>query len=184
MKYIILTIIFFLPAYSYASVKDEIKKKLENTNSIYFGFYQKINDKIEKGNCKLSYPKKIYCKYDDIYNKILVSNGRSLIINSDKIKNYLKYNLKDTALDLILDKKFFIKKIAEFENIDENIETYSVKLKHKDNIITIYFDKDNFDVQGWKTIDIYQNEVETKLFDIKSNIMIDESIFKIQKYIN
>ena len=34
------------------------------------------------------------------------------------------------------------------------------------------------------TIDIYQNEVETKLFDIKSNIMIDESIFKIQKYIN
>ena len=74
--------------------------------------------------------------------------------------------------------------IAEVENIDENIETYSVKLKHKDNIITIYFDKDNFDVQGWKTIDIYQNEVETKLFDIKSNIMIDESIFKIQKYIN
>ena len=110
MKYIILSIIFFLPAYSYASVKDEIKKKLENTNSIYFRFYQKINDKIEKGNCKLSYPKKIYCKYDDIYNKILVSNGRSLIINSDKIKNYLKYKLKDTALDLILDKKFLIKK--------------------------------------------------------------------------
>jgi len=49
----------------------------------------------------------MFCSYDDIYNKVLVSNGKSLVINSKKITNYLRYNLKDTPLNLILDKKFF-----------------------------------------------------------------------------
>ena len=43
------------------------------------------NNNIEEGECTVLYPKKILCKYYDIYNKILVSNGKSLIINSDKI---------------------------------------------------------------------------------------------------
>ena len=50
--------------------------------------------------------KKILCKYYDLYNKILVSNGKSLIINSDKIKNYYRYPLNKTPLNVILDKKF------------------------------------------------------------------------------
>ena len=91
MKYLIL--FFFVLAYtsSYASSKDKIKNKLEKTNNVYFKFVQKINDKTEKGECKLLYPKKIYCKYDDIYEKVMVSNGTSLLINSKKIKNYLNY---------------------------------------------------------------------------------------------
>ena len=48
-----------------------------------------------------------------IYNKILVSNGKSLVINSDKIKNYYRYPLDKTPLNLILDKEFLISKMNE-----------------------------------------------------------------------
>ena len=93
MKYILI-LMLLIPLSSFASTKNEIKEKLEKTENIYFKFKQKINDKVESGECKLSYPKKIYCLYDDIYKKVLVSNGRSLIINSKKIKNYYSCSWK------------------------------------------------------------------------------------------
>ena len=158
--------------------------KLIETNNIYFKFVQKINDKIEKGECKLVYPKKIYCKYDDIYEKVMVSNGRSLLINSKKIKNYLIYKLKDTPLDLILNKNFLLKRIEEVEYIEENNEYYYFKIYHNENLVTIFFDKNNYDIKGWTTKDIYENSVETLLLYIKTNLIIDDEIFKIQKYVN
>ena len=83
-------------------------------NSLKFKFIQKIdNNNIEKGECIILYPKKIFCKYYDIYNKILVSNGKSLIINSDKIKNYYRYPLDKTPLNFILDKDFLISKMDD-----------------------------------------------------------------------
>ena len=127
MKYIIFILIFFYPLDIFASSKQLIKNKLEETDNISFKFIQKIGKKTEKGDCIISYPKKILCKYDDIYNKILVSNGRSLVINSKKIKNYLRYQLKDTPLDLILDKKFLIDKLDKVETIEENDETFYFK---------------------------------------------------------
>ena len=184
MKYIIFIIIFFYPLNIFASSKELIKNKLDQTNNISFKFIQKIGKKIEQGKCIISYPKKILCEYDDINNKILVSNGRSLVINSKKIKNYLRYKLKDTPLNLILDKKFLLSKLDQVDMVQENDETFSFEIEHNDNLLNIFFDKKNYEIKGWTTTDIYQNRVETKLFNIKTNIMIDENLFRIQKYIN
>ena len=114
----------------------------------------------------------------------MVSNGISLLINSKKIKNYLNYKLKDTPLDLILDKDYLLMKINEIESIKENNENYYFKINHNESLITIFFDKENYDLKGWTTKDVYQNEVETYLLNIETNLMIDEGIFTIQKYIN
>ena len=184
MKYIIFILIFFYPLNIFASSKQLIKNKLENTDNISFKFIQKIGKKTEQGGCVISYPKKIFCKYDDIYNKILVSNGRSLVINSKKIKNYLRYKLKNTPLNLILDKKFLLGELENIEIVQENDETFSFEIMHNNNLLNIFFDKKNYKIVGWTTTDIYQNRVETKLLDIKVNIVIDEKIFRVQNYIN
>ena len=184
MKYIIFILIFFYPLNILASSKEEIKNKLKVTDSISFKFTQKIGKETEEGECVIFYPKKILCKYDDIYNKVLVSNGRSLLINSKKISNYLRYNLKDTPLNLILDKKFLLERLEQVEIVQENDETFSFEITHNNNLLNIFFDKSNYEIKGWTTTDIYQNRVETKLFNIKSNIMIDEKIFRVQNYIN
>ena len=184
MKYIIFILILFYPINIFASSKELIKNKLQETNNISFKFIQKIGKKTEKGECVILYPKKILCKYDDIYNKILVSNGRSLVINSKKISNYLRYKLKDTPLNLILDKKFLISKLDQVEVVQENDETFSFEITHNNNLLNIFFDKKNYEIKGWTTTDIYQNKVETKLFNIKLNIMIDEKTFRVQNYIN
>ena len=184
MKYLIFILIFFYPLNIFASSKQLIKDKLEETENISFKFIQKIGKKTEQGDCIISYPKKILCKYDDIYNKILVSNGRSLVINSKKINNYLRYQLKDTPLNLILDKKFLLDKLDQVEIIEENDETFSFKIVHNNNLLNIFFDKISYEIKGWTTTDIYLNEVETKLSNIETNIMINEKIFRVQNYIN
>ena len=148
MKYIIFILIFFYPINIFASSKELIKNKLQETNNISFKFIQKIGKKTEKGECVILYPKKILCKYDDIYNKILVSNGRSLVINSKKISNYLRYKLKDTPLNLILDKKFLISKLDQVEVVQENDETFSFEITHNNNLLNIFFDKKNYEIKG------------------------------------
>ena len=184
MKYIIFIIIFFYPLNIFASSKELIKNKLEETENISFKFIQKIGKKTEQGECIISYPKKILCKYDGIYKKVLVSNGKSLVINSKKITNYLRYQLKDTPLNLILDKRFLLDKLENVELIRENDETFSFKIIHNDNLLNIFFDKESYDIKGWTTTDVYLNTVETKLFDINTNKIIDKKLFRVQNYIN
>ena len=184
MNYIIFILIFFYPLNIFASSKQLIKNKLEETDNISFKFIRKIGEKTEQGECIISYPKKILCRYDDKYNKILVSNGKSLVINSKKITNYLRYQLKDTPLNLILDKKFLLNKLENVELIRENDETFSFKIIHNDNLLNIFFDKESYDIKGWTTTDVYLNTVETKLFDINTNKMIDKKLFRVQNYIN
>ncbi len=184
MRYIIFFLIFFYPSNVFASSTEQIKNKLKETNNMSFKFIQKIGKKTEKGDCIISYPKKILCKYDDIYNKVLVSNGRSLVINSKKITNYLRYQLKDTPLNLILDKKFLLDKLDQVETIKENDETFSFKIAYNNNLLNIFFDKISYEIKGWTTTDIYLNKVETKLSNVETNIMINERIFRVQNYIN
>ena len=184
MKYLIFILIFFYPLNIFASSKQLIKDKLEETENISFKFIQKIGKKTEEGECIISYSKKILCKYNDIHNKILVSNGRSLVINSNKIKNYLNYKLEDTPLNLILDKKFLLSELDQVEIVRENNETFSFEITHNNNLLNIFFDKISYEIKGWTTTDIYLNKVETKLSNVETNIMIDERIFRVQNYIN
>ena len=84
MKNLILLIFILSTTSVNASVKSQIISNLISTENLKFQFQQKINEKIETGNCIISYPKKIFCEYDDFYQKVLVSNGKSLLINSNK----------------------------------------------------------------------------------------------------
>ncbi len=184
-KYLIIFFILFSNFNAHCSSNQKIINHLKNINSLKFKFIQKIdNNNIEKGECIVLYPKKIFCEYEDIYNKILVSNGKSLVINSDKIKNYYRYPIDKTPLNFILDKKFIISKINEAEN-DKNYPFYYVlKFEYENNLIKVFFDKESLDLIGWETKDIYQNLIQTFLSEISINVNVEEKIFSLQKYIN
>ena len=176
-KYI--TIFFFaiMITNTNASNKEKIINNLKNTNNINFDFEQNINGKIETGNCIIEYPKKIFCEYDKSNNKILVSNGKSLVIKT--ISSYYQYSLQRTPLDLILDKKFLINKIYNLEEriLDKSYINYTII--DKDNEINIFFDNQTFNLIGWQTKDIYQNLNITFISSVKTNEVIDKNLFKL-----
>ena len=184
-KYIFFFFIFCVFSNAYGTSNQKIINHFQKINSLEFKFTQKIdNNNIEKGECIVLYPKKIMCKYNDIYNKILVSNGKSLIINSDKIKNYYRYPLDKTPLNVILDKEYLISKMSNVEEDNTYPFYYVYKFNFENVLIKVYFDKKNLNLIGWETKDIYQNLVQTFISDVKTNIDIEEKIFSIQRYIN
>ena len=49
------------------------------------------------------------------------------------------------------------------------------------NKINIFFDKKSLLLSGWKTIDVYSNEVNFLIKNIETNIFVENKIFKIPK---
>ena len=160
-----------------ANNKQKIIENLKKTNNLDFKFEQNINGKIENGNCIIQYPKKIYCKYAISNKKILVSNGKSLVIKTTS--SYYRYPLNKTPLNLILDKEFMINKIYNLNEriIDNNLINYT--FLENENEINVFFDNQTFDLIGWQNTDIYQNFNITFLSSIKKNRVLPKNLFEI-----
>ena len=177
LKYISIFFILFFITNGNANNKDKIIKNLNQTRNLDFNFEQNINGKIENGNCTIEYPKKIFCKYVKSNNKILVSNGKSLVIKT--ISSYYRYPLDKTPLNFILDKNFLIKKIEVLEEriVDGSYINYTIK--ENDNEINVFFNNKTFDLIGWQNTDVYQNFNITFLSSIRKNRIIAKNLFKL-----
>ena len=177
LRFFLVIIFFFLTLNSNADVKKKIIQNLKNTKNLDFKFEQNVNGKIENGNCTIEYPKKIFCEYARSNNKILVSNGKSLVIKTRT--SYYRYPLEKTPLNLILDKNFLINKIYDLEEriVENNLINFTII--NKDNEINIFFDKQTYDLVGWQNKDLYQNFNITFLSSIRKNRVLPKNLFKI-----
>ena len=177
LKYFLIFFLFSIASISNAEIKDKVLQNLKDTENFDFKFEQNINGKIENGNCTIEYPRKIFCEYARSNNKILVSNGKSLVIKTRT--SYYRYPLEKTALNLILDKNFLINKIYDLEEriVDDSLINFTIV--DGDNEINIFFDKQTYDLVGWQNTDIYQNFNITFLSSIRKNRVLSKNLFLI-----
>ena len=175
--FIFITFFLILALNANSSEKEKIIENLKNTENFDFKFEQNINGKIENGQCTIEYPKKIFCEYARSNNKILVSDGRYLVVKTRS--SFYQYPVKKTPLNLILDKNFLIEKIYKLNErvIDGDLINYTIK--EKDYEISIFFDKQNYNLVGWQNVDMYQNFNITFISGIRKNRLISKNLFKI-----
>ena len=177
LKLYLIIIFFVLTFNSNAEIKEKIIQNLKNTKNLDFKFEQNVNGKIENGNCTIEYPKKIFCEYARSNNKILVSNGNSLVIKT--ISSYYRYPLEKTPLNVILDKNILINKIKSLKErtIDNNLINFTIF--ENNNEISIFFDKQTYDLIGWQNTDMYQNFNITFLSSIRKNRVLSKNLFNL-----
>ena len=180
-KVLLLLLLINFYSNSYGSTKKEIISNFKQIENIIFNFKQTIDEKTEEGICIIKYPKKIYCEYDNLKKKIIVSNGKSLVIKNRSNNQYYLYPLKKTPLILLLDKSILIKKMSEIDIKLVNNKYFICSLIDKDNKINIFFDRNSLNLLGWQTEDLYQNLVVTYIYNIKKNKKIDEKLFELPK---
>ena len=178
---LIIYFLFYFISPLQAALKDQIISNLKKTENLTFNFKQTIGEKTEEGNCTIKYPKKIYCSYNNLNKKIMVSDGKSLVIKNQVNNQYYIYPLKRTPLDLILNKNYLINQIQKLEGRNIENKFLNFTLQNNDNKINIFFDNKTFNLIGWQTEDIYQNLVITYISKIKFNQKIDKNIFKLPK---
>jgi outer membrane lipoprotein-sorting protein len=175
----VLIIFFILNFYSpvFSSIKEKIIYQMQLTNNLSFNFIQTIDNKNESGECIIEYPNKIRCTYNNSNKKIIVSNGKSLVIKTANKGSYSLYPLHKTPLKFLLDKEYLISKMNILEPIEVDDKYLSFKIFENNNIINVFFDNNSLSLIGWQTEDIYQNLVITFISSVKINQKIDNKIF-------
>jgi outer membrane lipoprotein-sorting protein len=176
-RYLSIFIFLISTSITQANDREKIIENLQKIENLKFKFEQNINGKIENGYCIIQYPKKIFCNYMKSNQKILVSNGKSLVIKTKS--SFYRYPLNKTPLNLILDKKFLIKKINNSDEkiIENSYINYSII--ENDNEINVFFDNKTYNLIGWQTKDIYQNINVTYLSSIQLNQEIENNLFQL-----
>ena len=182
MRLVILCLLLFSIIISKASsdVTEELVKKLEKSNNYNFKFIQNINEKQETGNCVLEFNKKINCRYDNS-NKMIVSDGKNLIIKINSSENLNFYKLENTLFYKVLDKNFLIDQL-KIKNIKRKNDSFFIDLNYQNIDIKVFFDKEKLYLKGWQTTDIYNNSVSTDIYIQEVNKIIDKNLFNINEY--
>ncbi len=176
-KKILLIFFLFISSSAYGSIKENIIQNLQNIENLSFNFEQNINGDIENGKCTIKYPKKIFCSYNLMNKKILVSNGRSLVIKTSN--SYYIYPIEKTPLNFILDKKFIINKITTQKERVIDKKFINFNFSENENEINLFFDKKTYNLIGWQTLDIYQNLSITYINSIIKNQKLRKDFFNL-----
>ena len=179
----VLIIFFILNFYNpvFSSIKERIISQMRLTNNLSFNFIQTIDNKNENGKCIIEYPKKIWCEYDNSNKKIIVSNGKSLVIKTANKGSYYRYPLSKTPLNILLDKDYLISKMKILEPSEIDGKYLNFKFFENNNQINVFFNKKSLNLIGWQTEDIYQNLVITFISSVKTNQIINNKIFILPK---
>ena len=178
--FLFLLIILFSITNTYADATNKIINNLEKTTNYSFKFIQEINNKKESGNCVLVFDRKLNCRYDNS-GKILISDGKNLIIknkNSD-FPNY--YKLKNTSFYKLLDKNYLINQLKSGD-VKNKKEKMFIELDYQNIDIKVFFDNKKLFLKGWETTDIYSNSVLTEISIIEINKNVSEDIFDLKNF--
>ena len=178
MTRILILLFFFLFCFSVKSEeKHKIIENFKKIKNLSFNFNQTMSGITDTGNCIIEYPKKIYCAYKLRNKKILVSNGKSLVIKNKNNNQYYYYPLRSTPFELLLDKKYILSVISKSKIKSINEKYYYFLIENSNYEINIFFNKKNHDLLGWQTEDIYQNMTITFIYDLKINTKINKKLF-------
>ena len=173
-------IYLFSASVSLADLQKNLINKLTATKTLSFDFKQKISDKEEIGNCFIKYPLLMKCNYQNLKQKTIISNGKTVAVIKKKYKKIYYYPIKLTPLFFILKKEKIINLIRKNQPTEINAGLIEFQfVDQKANKIKILFDKNSLEFKGWKTKDVYDNNVSFTINNLKINNQIMDDFFKI-----
>jgi len=178
-KILLILIIFFILTQKNAHTEPRIIKKISETKNFAFDFEQLINNKKETGNCIISFNNKMICKYDET-GKLIVSNGKTLLIKNENSNFANTYKTENTYFKYFLNKEFLISKVEG--NVVEKEKKFLLSINDQSNQLNIFFDKNNFFIKGWETIDLYGNKVRSNIVVNNINQKLSDNIFNLSLY--
>ena len=175
-------IYLFSASVSLADLQKNLINKLTATKTLSFDFKQKISDKEEIGNCFIKYPLLMKCNYQNLKQKTIISNGKTVAVIKKKYKKIYYYPIKLTPLFFILKKEKIINLIRKNQPTEINAGLIEFEfIDQKTNKVKILFDKNSLEFKGWKTKDVYSNNVSFTINNLKINNQIIDDFFKIPK---
>jgi outer membrane lipoprotein-sorting protein len=161
-----------------ADERQLIVKQLINIKNITFDFEQITNDKKEVGTCVLFFDNKLACDYEDSFQKRIIINGKTLVIQQRRYDKTYYYPISNSPFNKIFNKDNLLDLIKNSDyQLNNQIElTYVGENKKK---IIIFFEKNTYNLVGWQLIDKLQNIINFSIKIKNINSEINPKIFLI-----
>ena len=77
-----------------ANLQKDLINKLTGIKTLSFDFKQKISDQEETGKCFIKYPLLMKCNYQNLKQKTIISNGKTVAVIKKNIKKFTITQLK------------------------------------------------------------------------------------------
>ena len=177
---IFITIIFISYFGSLKAIeKISIINNFNSSETLKFDFTQKSFDKNEKGVCFLKRPYFLRCQYKDENQKELIINKRVLAIYHKRYNKIYRYPLSKSFFLDILNRDKFSKLISNGKSSSNESYFEIMHLDENKGEITIFFDKEKYDLKGWRLVDINNNITILEINDYVKNLEIKKNFFLI-----
>tara|TARA_B100000780_G_scaffold275989_2_gene243730 strand:+ start:5032 stop:5589 length:558 start_codon:yes stop_codon:yes gene_type:complete len=162
----------------HADEKKLIINRLIEIDNITFDFEQITNNKKELGICVLVFDNKLNCNYEDSKQKEIIINGTTLVVKHKRYDKIYFYPISNSPFIKIFNKSNLLNLIKESDySLNQNIELVYID-KNKKKII-IEFEKNSYNLIGWKIVDQLQNKIDFSINIKNVNTKIDPKIFII-----
>jgi len=162
----------------HADEKQLIINRLTDINNLTFNFEQITHKKTETGSCFLVFDNKLKCTYKDKMQKEILINNKTLVVKQKRYDKIYFYPISNSPFIKILNKNNLISLVQE-----SNLELYNnihlIYTDENNKKITVFFNKKNYDLMGWKVDDQFQNEIYFSLKIQYTNSEYDPGIFKV-----
>tara|TARA_B110000971_G_C19875182_1_gene438110 strand:+ start:203 stop:760 length:558 start_codon:yes stop_codon:yes gene_type:complete len=177
---------FFIPLFFsvcifldlHADNKQLIINQLINTDNITFDFEQTTNNKKEFGTCVLVFDNKLNCDYVDSMQKRILINDQMLVVQQKRYNKIYFYPLSKSSFVKIFNKDNLIGLIKKSDyKLNNDIELSFINSEKEETVL--FFERDNYNFIGWKTIDQLQNMINFSIKIKYINTNINSKIFKI-----
>ena len=142
----------------YANEKEAIIDQLLKVNNFTFNFEQITQGKKETGTCFLVFDNKLKCNYIDKNQKEIIINNKKLVVMHKRYDKIYFYPISKSPFLKILNKKSLINLVKESDlELNNNIDLVFVDKNEKK--ITVFFDKESYELIGWEINDELQNKI-------------------------
>lgn len=127
-------------------------------------------------------PGKIRFNYEKPSPIRVVADGKSVVINNNKLNTWDIYPLDKTPLKLLLSEEINLND-SKVKSVKEESDLTTVVLGDKsvfgDSKISMMFDPASFELRQWTITDAKGLDTTVMIFNVKNDAKIDPALFKI-----
>ena len=165
----------------------QVEDYLNNVRTLKASFVQTAsNGSTAEGKLFVEKPNKIRMEYNAPTNVLIVGNGDYIIYNDKDLDQVTNIDYDDIPASLILANNIRIDgkqiKVSNYYEDDGSV-VITLRYPSKPEIapITMTFTKKPFALRQWSIVDPQSVEVIVSLYDVESDTVLDEGLFKFKK---
>lgn len=173
-------------AHAQAAVPASVQKIADHFSGVrtMTGEFVQFGPKGEQtgGKFFIERPGKIRFNYDGKSGFRVISDGKSVVINNQKLRTWDLYPLSKTPLKLLLDDRIDLSS-DKVKGVKEEPDLTTIQLADRSVFgnarIAMMFDPKSYELRQWTITDAQGKDTTVMIFNVQQGVAIDKGLFKI-----